>query len=174
MSDESERVKKHKRSRMKDGYKNISFMVSPEEFKMIKKVRKERNMSTRELLVYFVSGQYSMDLFEHSESGYEYRDLTTEERYQKDYDEYGSAHKFVGKKKYVLLAYLSVDRKKVKIIKDFDTFDAAIEYYNNHKYKRRVELFYQHPYSEGWYEIRGTYPMKHKLDEMNEDNSKII
>lgn len=156
MSDISERVKKHKRKRLKENYKNISFMVSPEEFKLIQKARKERKMSTRELLIYFISGQYIKDVFD-MEYYNEYNDLRldTDQYMKKEHDDFGNAHKFKNKKDYVLVAYISVDRKKIKFIKDFDTYDEITEYAKTLRTKRRLAIYRKDEYSkDGWYGFR--------------------
>lgn len=155
-SEESERVKKHKRSRMRQGYKNISFMVSPEEFKMIKNARKKYKMSTHELMIYFVSGKSNGDMAENLGYGFQseehrYINLPRDDFYQKIHDDNGKAHKFPSKKEYILLEYLSVDRKKIKFIKDFNTREEAQEYEDTFITKRRTAIFYKVQSDLDWY-----------------------
>lgn len=156
MSDESERVKKHNRSKMKQGYKNISFKVSPEEYKMIKIARKRYKMCDRELMMYLVSGERDRDMVENLGEGfdtneYRYRNLPRDEYYQKMQDANGKAHKFSNKKDHILLAYLSIDKKKVKFIKDFDTWEEAQEYEDTYLTKRRTSIFYKVQSDLDWY-----------------------
>jgi hypothetical protein len=156
MSDESERVKKHKRNRMKEGYTNISFMVSPEEFKEIKKARKSYKMSTRELLMYFISGKADITSIDSLYYDiYNSTTLTEDQKLQKGHENFGDAHKFKNKKDFVIIYLLSIDNKKIKFIKDFDTYEEALEYYKNYKTNKRIAIFEKNEFSkEGWYSLR--------------------
>lgn len=55
---ESERVKAYRKQKSQAGYKNISFVVSPEEYQEIEKARSEMGLTTKELLFYYLRKQF--------------------------------------------------------------------------------------------------------------------
>ncbi len=55
---ESERVMRYRKEKAKAGYRNLAFMVSPEEHAEIEKHRAKLGLTTKELLLYYIRGQY--------------------------------------------------------------------------------------------------------------------
>lgn len=58
---ESRRVQAYRRKKAKEGFKNISFVVSPEEYQEIEQERERLGLSTKELLFYYLRGQFGME-----------------------------------------------------------------------------------------------------------------
>ena len=55
---ESKRVQAYRARKAREGYRNISFTVSPDEYEDIEKAREELGLTTKELLLYYIRGQY--------------------------------------------------------------------------------------------------------------------
>ncbi len=57
-SKESKRVKAYRKQKSKEGFRNISFMVNPEEYQEIETARENKGLTTKELMFYYLRGQY--------------------------------------------------------------------------------------------------------------------
>lgn len=58
---ESRRVQAYRRKKAKEGFKNISFVVSPEEYQEIDNARRCLGLTTKELLFYYLREQFEME-----------------------------------------------------------------------------------------------------------------
>lgn len=137
---ESSRVSAHRKLKQEQGFRNISFLVSPEEYQLIEAKRAKYGLSTRELLVYYASGQYERDRQKYETFEPEIpSDLPPEEFHERSMQQeerLGHAFRFDPDCRDFLIASLKVNTGKmpdhqfldVEALVDFETLEEAFRF----------------------------------------------
>lgn len=148
---DSQRVADYRKRLKKEGYRNISFLVSPEEYDLIEKARGEHDMTTKELFLFFLSGQYHRHLAkervefydEFQEESHIIHNSLEQEQYNEEQAKRGSLFKLTVNTKNFALISFRLNKKKfpdwfpydTHFIRDFDSHEKAIRYFLKNKSK---------------------------------------
>lgn len=133
---DKERVTQHRQQLKAQGYRNLSFMVSPEEYQVIEKARAKLGLTTKELLMYYLLRQNSYDeqadvyieiIESEEERIYSYLDIDLRR---------GRLFDFPNKKDFLIVSYSLNQAEfpswfpyKPRYIRGFHTAEEAFEYY---------------------------------------------
>lgn len=133
---DKERVAHHRQQLKEQGHRNISFMVNPEEYKVIEKARAKLGLTSKELLMYYLLRQNIYD--EKSDVYIEQIQIEEERKYSYlDIDlRRGYLFDFPNKKDFLIVSYAlnqadfpSWFPYKPRYIRGFHTAEEAFQYY---------------------------------------------
>ncbi len=147
---DAERMARHRRQLRGQGYHQLSLMVSPEEYELIERQRHELGLSTKDLLMYFLRGQYrraargmvqSVSYEEYAEQ--EFADLKHPEAHIEKELRAGDLFEFKAQKPFAL-AWLSLDSSQfpswfpyqIRWVRGFANYHDALLYYNQYRSAR--------------------------------------
>lgn len=147
---DAERMAHHRQQLRTVGYRNLSFMVSPEEYELIERQRHELGLSTKDLLMYFLKGQYRraargtvwyISYEEYAER--KFADLKNPEAQIEKELHAGDLFEFKAQKPFAL-AWLSLDSDRFpswfpyqsRWVRGFVNYQDAMQYYNQYRSAR--------------------------------------
>ncbi|HEY9842965.1 MAG: hypothetical protein ACAI44_36670 [Candidatus Sericytochromatia bacterium] len=149
---ESQRVAAWRKRQMQEKqYRNVSFLASPEEYDLIEASRSRYGLTTKELMLYYLSGRYLSESLEPEgdQGENELRDESQDEpestgpnqtkRKQRDLEDqrqHGTIFNFPHRQEYLLVSfYLNLDLLpglfpfEIEPIRDFASYREALQYY---------------------------------------------